>query len=65
MFDELKEVKYFNVIKGLNSLQIKGETHLEPKQASLIELFCLSSFVKIFISFIFSQKSSIIDAHLR
>ena len=43
MFDELKEVKYFNVIKGLKSLQIKGETYLEPKQASLIELFCENS----------------------
>ena len=59
MFDELKEVKYFNGIKCLKSLQIKAETYLEPKQASLIELFCENS------SFLFSQKSCIIDTHLR
>ena len=44
MFDELKEVKYFNGIKGLKSLQIKAETYLEPKQASLIEFFCENSY---------------------
>ena len=54
MFDELEEVKhfkeiidfqnlilnvnYFKEIKRLKSLQ-KVEAHLEPKQASMIELF--------------------------
>ena len=52
MFDELKEVKYFqemtdfnslnvkyyNEIKRLKSLQ-KAETYLEPKRASTMELF--------------------------
>ena len=52
MFDELKDVKYrnnrfqesYNVkcikeIKPLKSLQ-KAETYLEPKQASMMKLFC-------------------------
>ena len=47
MFDELKEVKHFNEINlknlimqnSLKSLQ-KAEAYLEPKQASMMELFC-------------------------
>ena len=50
MFDELQEVKYFKEIidfkdlviqrnKLLKSLQ-KAEAYLEPKQASIMELFC-------------------------
>ena len=52
MFDKLKDVKYrnnrfqesYNVkfikeIKPLKSLQ-KAETYLEPKQASMMKLFC-------------------------
>ena len=47
MFDELKEVKYlipydvkcFKEIKRLKSLQ-KAEAYLEPKQASMMKLFC-------------------------
>ena len=56
MFDESKEVKqlteiadfknlmmtlkkYFQEIKRLKSLQ-KAEVFLEPKQASMVELFC-------------------------
>ena len=52
MFDELKkvpyrnnrfqesyDVKYFKEIKHLKSLQ-KAEAYLEPKQASMMELFC-------------------------
>ena len=50
MFDELQEVKYFKEIidfkdlviqrnKLLTSLQ-KAEAYLEPKQASIMELFC-------------------------
>ena len=48
MFDELKEdnrlqepynVKYFKVIKRLNSLH-KLEAYLEPKRASTMEFFC-------------------------
>ena len=47
MFDELKEVKYFQEsytvkyfkeIKRLKSLQ-KAEAYSEPKQASMMELF--------------------------
>ena len=46
MFDELKEVKHFNEINlknlimqnSLKSLQ-KAEAYLEPKQASMMELF--------------------------
>ena len=38
MFDESKEVKYFKEIKRLKSLQ-KAEAYLEPKQASMMELF--------------------------
>ena len=54
MFDELKEVKYFKEItdlknlkcknfkeiKRLKSLQVKAEAYLEPKRASMMELFC-------------------------
>ena len=39
MFDELKDVKYFKEIKRSKSLQ-KTEAYLEPKQASVMELFC-------------------------
>ena len=52
MLDELKEVKYFKEItdfknlrkyfkeiKRLKSFQ-KADVYLEPKQASMIELFC-------------------------
>ena len=39
MFDESKEVKYFKEIKRLKSLQ-KAEAYLEPKQTSMMELFC-------------------------
>ena len=50
MFDELQEVTYFKEIidfkdliiqrnKLLKSLQ-KAEAYLEPKQASIMELFC-------------------------
>ena len=35
---QLKEVKYFKEIKLLKSLQ-KAEAYLEPKQASMMELF--------------------------
>ena len=37
MFDELKEVKYFKQIEGL---QVKSGAYLEPRQASLMNLFC-------------------------
>ena len=56
IFDELKEVKYptrnnrfqesFNVKcfkekkKRLKSLQLKAVPHLEPKRASMMEVFC-------------------------
>ena len=55
VFDELKELKYFNrnnrfqesynvkcfkEIKRLKSLQVKTEVHLEPKRGSMIQLFC-------------------------
>ena len=44
MFDELKEVKYFQEIKDFKSfikcLQVKAEAYLEPKAASMMELFC-------------------------
>ena len=30
----------FKEIKRLKSLQVKGEAYLEPKQASVMELFC-------------------------
>ena len=39
MFDKLKEVKYFKEIKRVKSFQ-KAEGYLEPKQASMMELFC-------------------------
>ena len=38
-FQEPDNVKYFKVIKRLKSLQ-KAETYLEPKGASMVELFC-------------------------
>ena len=38
MFDELKEVKYFKEITRLKSLQ-KAEAYLQPKRASMMELF--------------------------
>ena len=38
-FQESYNIKYFKVIKGLKSLQ-KEETYLEPKRASIMELFC-------------------------
>ena len=38
-FQESYNVKYFKVIKRLKSLQ-KGEAYLEPKRASMMELFC-------------------------
>ena len=40
MFDELKEVKYFEKITDFKSLQKAEETHLELKSASTMELFC-------------------------
>ena len=40
MFHELKELKKFEEIKGLKSLQVKAEAFLELKQASMMELFC-------------------------
>ena len=39
MFDELKEVKFFKETKRLKGLQ-KAGAYLEPKQASVMELFC-------------------------
>ena len=39
MFDKLKETKFFKKIKRLKGLQ-KAEAYLEPKQASMMELFC-------------------------
>ena len=38
-FDELKEVKFFKEIKSLKGLQ-KANAYLEPKQVSMMELFC-------------------------
>ena len=38
-FQESYDWKYFKVIKRLKSPQ-KAEAHLEPKQASLMELLC-------------------------
>ena len=40
MFDELKEVKYFEKITDFKSLQKAKEVYLEPKSASTMELFC-------------------------
>ena len=40
-FDELKEVKFFKEIKCLKGLQ-KAKAYLEPKQASMMDLFCES-----------------------
>ena len=39
LFDESWKVNYLKEIKGLNSLQVKAESHLEPKRASMMELF--------------------------
>ena len=38
-FQESRNVKYFEEIKRLKSLQ-KAEAYLEPMQASTMELFC-------------------------
>ena len=38
-FLESYNIKYFKVIKLLRSLQ-KAEAYLEPKRASMMELFC-------------------------
>ena len=38
-FKESYNVKFFKEIKRLRSLQ-KAEEYLEPKQASMMELFC-------------------------
>ena len=38
-FQESYNVKYFKVIKRLKRLQ-KAEAYLEPKRASMMELFC-------------------------
>ena len=38
-FQECYYVKYFKEIKRLKSL-LKAEAYLEPKQASMMELFC-------------------------
>ena len=74
MFDELKEVKVLqrnhrfqescnvkNVkeIKRLESLQVKTEAYLEPKQASTVEL--LGIYLK---AYYFCNKSSIKDVRL-
>ena len=41
IFQESYYVKYFKEIKRLKSLQKqKAEVYLEPKQASMMELFC-------------------------
>ena len=46
MFDELKEVKYFYYVKYFKEIKrflksfLKAEAYLEPKQASVMELFC-------------------------
>ena len=34
MFEELKEIKYFEEIKGLKRLKLKAEVYLEPKRVS-------------------------------
>ena len=39
IFDEFKEIKHFKEIKRLKSLQ-KAEAYLEPRQTSMMELFC-------------------------
>ena len=44
MFDELKEVKYFYYVKYFKEIKrlkslLKAEAYLEPKQASVMELF--------------------------
>ena len=40
---ELTEVNTLETMKGLKSLQVKAETYLKPKQASLMKLFCENS----------------------
>ena len=39
-FQESYNVKYFKEAKRLKTLQVKGETYLEPKGASIMKLFC-------------------------
>ena len=39
MFNKLKEVKHFKEIKELKSLKVKAQAHLEPRRASVMELF--------------------------
>ena len=43
MFDELKEVKYFQKLTGLASLQVKAEAYLELKPASVMNRFYKNS----------------------
>ena len=37
--NSFKEVKNLEEMKGLESLQVKAEAYLEPKRASMMELF--------------------------
>ena len=39
IFQEFYNVKYFKEIKRLKNLQ-RAEAYLEPKQASMMKLFC-------------------------
>ena len=39
MFNKLKEVKHFKEIKELKSLKVKAQAYLEPRRASVMELF--------------------------
>ena len=39
-FQEPFNVKYLKEIKRLKSLQVKAVSYLEPKRASMMELFC-------------------------
>ena len=39
-FQESYNVKYFKEAKRLKTLQVKAETYLEPKGASIMKLFC-------------------------
>ena len=55
---ESYNVKYFKEIKRLKSLQ-KAEEYLEPKRASMMELFWI-----YLTTYYFRNKSSIIDARL-
>ena len=38
-FQESLNVKYFKEIRSLKSLQVKAVPYLQPKRASIIELF--------------------------